>query len=125
MVAVKASGEAGTITSRNEVVLVGRLAAAPEQRALPSGALLTTWRLVVERPPGGRKPPEGVRAPTIDTVDCVAWVSAVQRSAGTWEPGDVLSVEGSLRRRFWRSPTGASSRYEVEVSRAKRLARPR
>lgn len=34
-----------------------------------------------------------------------------------------MSIEGALRRRFWRGPAGASSRYEVEVSKAKGLAR--
>jgi single-strand DNA-binding protein len=111
------------IEARNEVLLVGRLAAAPQDRELPSGDVLTTWRLVVDRPPSRRKPPEGVRVPTIDTLECVAWTSGVQRAATTWQPGDVLSVEGALRRRFWRAPTGASSRYEVEVRRARRVAR--
>jgi single-strand DNA-binding protein len=29
--------------------------------------------------------------------------------------GTEVEVRGSLRRRFWRSPTGPASRYEVEV----------
>ncbi|MCW2600621.1 MAG: Single-stranded DNA-binding protein [Frankiales bacterium] len=111
------------IATRNEVALVGRLAAPAEDRELPSGDVLTTWRLVVGRPPSKRPLPEGVRPTTIDTLECVAWTSGVQRSAAGWAAGDVLAVEGALRRRFWRAPTGASSRYEVEVTKAKRLAK--
>jgi single-strand DNA-binding protein len=90
------------IEARNEVVLVGRLSAAPAERELPSGDRLVSWRLVVDRPPTRRKLPEGSRPPTIDTVDCVVWTASLQKAAETWVAGDVLSVEGALRRRFWR-----------------------
>lgn len=115
---------AAECASRNEVLLVGRLAAPPEQRELPSGDPLVTWRLVVHRPPGGsrtRKAPEGTREVTVDALDCVAWMPALQRAAGRWQPGDVIAVEGALRRRFWRGGGGLGSRYEVEVARAKRV----
>lgn len=111
------------VEARNEVVLVGRVAAHAEQRELPSGDLLTSWRLVVERGVSRRPVPEGIRPPTVDTLECVAWTAQVQRSAASWQPGDVVQVEGSLRRRFWRAPTGSSSRYEIEVVKAKRIAK--
>ena len=114
-----AAAEVGS--TRNEVTLVGRVAAAPEQRELPSGDVLTTFRVVVDRPP--RVLPEGVRPVSVDTLDCVAWTPALRRAVGAWQPGDVVQVEGALRRRFWRSGAGAVSRTEVEVTRAKRLAR--
>ena len=112
------------VESRNEVVLVGRLAEPAQERELPSGDVLTTWRLVVDRPPSTRPLPEGVRPTTVDALDCVAWTSGVRRTAAAWRSGDVVSIEGSLRRRFWRGPTGGgSSRYEIEVVKAKRVAR--
>jgi single-strand DNA-binding protein len=110
--------------ARNEAFVTGRLAAAPQERALPSGDALTTWRLVVERAPTRRKPPEGIRETTLDTLDCVAWAAGVRRAGGRWEPGDVIAIEGAVRRRFWRAPTGGvASRYEIEVLKAKRVAR--
>ena len=105
----------------NEVLLVGRLAAAAQERELPSGDLLTTWRLVVDRPP--RTLPEGVRQPSIDTFDCATWSAGVRKQVAAYSPGDVLRVEGALRRRFWRAGTSAASRYEVEVTRVKRVAK--
>lgn len=111
------------VTSRNEVLLVGRLSASPQERQLPSGDTFTSWRLVVDRPPGRRRPPGGVRPVTVDAVDCVGWSAALRKAAAGWGPGDVVEVAGSLRRRFWRAPTGAASRYEVEVARARRVSR--
>jgi single-strand DNA-binding protein len=102
---------------RNEVLLRGRLAARVEQRVLPSGDLLALFRLVVERPQRPRKADD--RTPSVDTFDCVAWRARVRRSAGGWQPGDVVEVTGSLRRRFWRSPAGPASRCEVEVASAR------
>ncbi len=106
--------------TRNEVLLVGRLAAEPVELQLPSGDLLSTFRLIVERPPARRTTP---RAQTVDTIDCVVWTAGLRRTAGGWCSGDTLELQGSLRRRFFKTPRGASSRYEVEVSRAKRVAR--
>ena len=110
----------GTET-QNEVVLVGRVSAPPEERELPSGDVLVTFRLVVDRP--ARPLPEGVRPVSVDTLDCVAWTPALRRSLSAWETGDVVRVEGALRRRFWRAGAAAASRCEVEVAKAKRLQR--
>ena len=108
--------------ARNEVVLVGRVPAPPEERELPSGDRLVTWRLVVERGPG-RPPPPGVRAATVDTLDCVAWTAPLRRAAAALLPDDVVEVRGALRRRFWRAGAGAASRCEVEATSVRRLSR--
>jgi single-strand DNA-binding protein len=101
----------------NDVRLTGRLPAAPEERELPSGDPVWTFRLVVRRAEGSG------RVATVDTLDCAAYAAAAVRSVRSWQPGDVVSIEGTLRRRFWRTPTGPRSRYEVEVSRVRRLTK--
>jgi single-strand DNA-binding protein len=111
------------VSARNEVSLVGRVSAPPEERALPSGDLLLAWRGVVDRPPPRRTVPEGVRTPTTDTFDCVAFSSGVRRTAGALQAGDVVRVEGALRRRFWRAGAATNNRTEVEVAAVKRLTR--
>ncbi len=103
-------------SDHNEVCLSGRLPAEPIERELPSGDLMWTFRIVVRRP-------DDVGRATVDTVDCAVYVAGPARSVRSWRADDVVEVEGALRRRFWRSPTGARSRYEVEVTRARRLAR--
>ncbi|MFL6181101.1 MAG: single-stranded DNA-binding protein [Actinomycetes bacterium] len=101
----------------NEVRLRGRLADRPEVRELPSGDEVVTFRLVV-----GRRRSRGSQV-SVDTIDCTVWSASLQRRAATWEAGEVLVVEGALRRRFWRSPQGARSRYDVEVQKVTRVRR--
>lgn len=108
-------------TARNEVLLVGRLAATPEERELPSGDVLASFRLVVDRPPAARAP--ATRGASVDTLDCVVRGAGLRRAAQAWRSGDVLEVQGALRRRFFRTAAGTGSRYEVEVARGKRLSR--
>lgn len=108
---------------RNEVLLVGRVSAAPEERELPSGDLLSSWRLVVNRGPSRRPLPDGVRSPTIDTLACVAWTAKLRRVAAALEPGDVVEVTGALRQRYWRAGAALASRTEVEVLTLRRLSR--
>jgi single-strand DNA-binding protein len=103
----------------NEVVLRGRVSADPEERTMPSGDPVVTWRLVVARAPARRR--SRVR---VDTIDCTAWSSATRRAALRLHAGDQAQVSGALRRHFWRGPGGASSRVDVEVSSVRRL-RPR
>ena len=105
----------------NEVHLVGRLAADPVRRELPSGDVLVQFRVVVERGPEVRS--AGRRSPTVDTIDCSAWRKGVQRSVSGCLPGDLVEVDGALRRRFWRSPGGPASRSEVEALRVRRVRR--
>lgn len=119
----RAAEAGGSAQARNEVVLVGRVSGGAEERELPSGDLLVCWRVVVERPAPRRAVPAGVRAPTVDTLDCVAWTAAVRRTARGLADGDVVSVQGALRRRFWRAGGGATSRTEVEVEQLRRLRR--
>ncbi len=109
----------------NEVRLVGRLAADAEERALPSGDVVATFRVIVTRPAGsgaGSGRPEGRKA-GVDTIDCVAWRAGLRRTVNLWHEGDTVAVTGALRRRFWRGEAGASSRHEIEVSKATRVRR--
>ncbi|MFC7493938.1 MULTISPECIES: single-stranded DNA-binding protein [unclassified Nocardioides] len=100
----------------NEVRLVGRVSQAPEERVLPSGDVLWTFRVVVQRPKAqGRT--------TVDALDCAAWSSRARRSVASWAPDDVVEVTGAMRRRFFRTGAGAASRVEVEVTRGRVLRR--
>ena len=105
---------------RNEVHLVGRVAADPVVTELPSGDTVVSVRLVVERP----RPPAGRGArPGVDTVTCAAWTRGLRRAVQRWGDGDLVEVSGALRRRFWRAEGAPQSRYEVELDSARRLTR--
>jgi len=113
------------------VHLRGRVGAPPEERTLPSGDLIVTFRVVVARPPvrgsaagtAGAAAGEsrGARA-TVDTLDVVCWAAAPRRTAGRLDAGDVVEVEGALRRRFFGVAGGRASRYEVEAGRVRRVS---
>jgi single-strand DNA-binding protein len=107
----------------NEVVLVGRVAREPEEKELPSGDVLMSFSVIVDRPPSRRRVREGTRAVTTDTIDCVAWSAGARRTAGGFAPDDVVRVEGALQRRFWRGERGPTSKCEIDVASVKRLAR--
>ncbi|MBN9620345.1 MAG: single-stranded DNA-binding protein [Actinobacteria bacterium] len=96
----------------NQIYLRGRLAAPPLVRELPSGDVLAAFRLTVDREPASR-----VR---VDSIDCIAIRPRVRQRLSKATAGELLEVEGSLRRRFWRSPTGPASRYAVEVESLRR-----
>ena len=110
---------------RNEVVLAGRVAAAAEERELPSGDRIATLRLVVPRadPPRRRRDVgEGARRATVDTIDVVCWTAATRRTALRLQADDQVELEGALRRRFFGGPAGRQSRYEVEASALRRVS---
>lgn len=94
----------------NEVRLVGRISQQPEERELPSGDSVWTFRVVVPRPrvSGARQ--------TVDAIECVVWRGRVRRSVTTWSADDVVEVSGALRRRFYSSGGASISRVEIEVS---------
>jgi len=106
----------------NEVRLVGRVSQAPQERVLPSGDSVWTFRVVVPRatPAGragdrngtgsGRKPRQQV-----DALECAAWSARARRSASAWEADDVVEVVGALHRRFFRAAGAVASRVEVEM----------
>lgn len=98
----------------NTVTLVGRVSAAPEVRAMPSGDELVTFRVIVPRSPAGRAG-GGEERTRVDVVDVACWSARTRRSARRLEADRVVQVEGALRRRFFRSGGGAASRYEVEA----------
>lgn len=104
----------------NEVHLIGRVSAEPEQRELPSGDLLVQFRVVVPRPP--RRGAKDAERTQVDTIDVACWTARTRGSAARLAAGDTAEVAGSLRRRFFATGTGRASRYEVEAVRVRRLA---
>src|SRR3954466_14793682 len=92
------------VTTANEVRLVGRVSQAPEERVLPSGDAVWTFRVVVPRPPDRSRPRQAVAA-----LEWAAWSARARRSVGGWAADDVVEVVGALRRRFFRAGGAAAS----------------
>ena len=96
--------------------LCGILTEQGEERGLAGGVHVVRWTLRVARG-GGRT--------GSDLIDCVALDPALQGRALSWAPGSELSVDGALRRRFFRSGGRTATRVGVEVYLAAELAGPR
>ncbi len=103
----------------NEVRLVGRVSREPEERVLPSGDAMWTFRLVVARGAGART------RQSVDTLDCVVWGGRVRSSVSSWSVDDVVEVAGAVRRRFFSTAGGPASRVEIEVSSGRIIRRAR
>jgi single-strand DNA-binding protein len=98
----------------NEVIVCGRVSGSPDERELPSGDTVVALRLVVPR--SGPRVRVGGGGAKVDTIEVACWTKTLQRKAVRLKPGDLVTVRGALRRRFWRSPGGPASRYEVEAT---------
>lgn len=104
----------------NEVRLVGRVSADAAERRLPSGDLLATFRVVVPRP--RRRAGRTTRTTAVvDAIDVACFTSATRRRAATLRAGERIEVQGALRRRFFRTSSGAQSRYDVEARSVRRV----
>jgi single-strand DNA-binding protein len=101
----------------NAVQLRGRVSSAPVERELPSGAVITTFRMSMPR---ARTPMTVGSTQSVDWVDCSVWSARARRCVAGWLVGDRVVVSGALRRRFFRVGEGSSSRLEVEVLGARR-----
>ncbi len=98
----------------NVVSIIGRVTSEAEFRELPSGETLAKFRVVIPR----RSPQTKT---TVDTIDCVAFKSTIQRKAQALGVGQVVEISGALRRQFWKTGAGVASRVEVEVTNLKAL----
>ena len=94
----------------NQVLVVGRITAAPTVRELPSGDRLVSWRIGVARPEDPRRP--GHR---LDSLTLISFEDSMVDRVRKYRPGEVIRVTGALRRRIWRGPQGVRSILEVEV----------
>ena len=99
------------VSRANEVRLVGRISQPPDERVLPSGDTVWTFRVGVPREEGARRTRQSV-----DAIDCAVWSGRVRRTVPGWRVDDVVEVTGSLRRRFFRAAGSAASRVELEVT---------
>ena len=111
-----------TAEETNEVLLRGRLSGTPEERVLPSGDTVWTFRVVIGRPPDAG-PAASPRRSRVDTLECAVWSGRVKRSVPTWHDGDIVEVGGALRRRFFKSGGATVSRVEVDVARGRVIRR--
>lgn len=110
-------GHGRAMNPANEVNLAGRISAEPEQRQLPSGDVVVSFRVVVPR----TKAAQRRSRQRVDTVECSVWASRLRRHALALHPGDEVSVHGELRRTFRRGAGGVTSWVTVDVAELHRM----
>jgi single-strand DNA-binding protein len=97
--------------SLNDLLLRGRVSAEAVTKELPSGDKVVEFRLIVSRAER-----EGV-----DTLDIAAWNAKSRKTALSLKPDQWVEISGSIHRRFWQSPGGLASRWQVEAIEISRL----
>jgi single-stranded DNA-binding protein len=107
----KESDETEIDYSLNDLLLRGRVSAQATSKELPSGDKVVEFRLIITR-----SEREGV-----DTLDIAAWSAKSRRIALTLKGDEWIEVSGSIHRRFWQSPTGVASRWQIEADEILRL----
>jgi single-strand DNA-binding protein len=108
------------MTTANEVHLTGRISATPQQRQLPSGDVVMSFRLVVPRTRAAQRRTRQ----RVDTVECSVWTSRLRRAVASLSAGDRVSVSGELRRTFRRQGAGVTSWVTVDVAQVQRVTDP-
>lgn len=97
--------------SLNDVLLRGRVSAEGIEKELPSGDKVCEFRIVITR-----SEREGV-----DAIDVAAWTAGLRKRSLSLKRDEWVEVTGSIRRRFWQSPNGLASRWQVEANDITRL----
>jgi single-strand DNA-binding protein len=97
--------------SLNDVLLRGRVSAPATMKELPSGDKVVEFRLIV-----ARSEREGV-----DTLDIGAWSASSRKMALALKSDEWVEISGSVHRRFWQSPGGLASRWQIEAASISRI----
>lgn len=98
----------------NNVVLMGRLTAAPELKATPNGVSVTVFGLAVERNYKGQN-----GAKQTDFFNCVAWRNTAEFISRYFSKGDMIAVIGEIQtRKYTDSGGNARTAFEVIIDQA-------
>lgn len=92
----------------NKVILVGRLAKAPELRTTQSGVSVCSFTVACDR----RYQKEGERQ--ADFINCIAWRNTADFISNYFTKGTRIALDGSIQTRSWDAEDG-TKRYVTEV----------
>lgn len=108
----------------NRVLLTGTVASGPKVSMRDDGSVgLITFGISVVTRFRKRNLPSGYAERT-DVLDCIAYGRLVEAMADTLMAGDMVAVEGTLRKSTWDSDSGHHERMEVFVYTLDHMAPP-
>ena len=93
----------------NQIVLVGRIARAPETRTTDSGRKVATLTLAVPR---NYKNSNGEY--DTDFLDCTLWSSVAESTSEYCDTGDMIGIKGRVQTRIVEGPDG-TKRKKTEI----------
>ena len=97
--------------SLNDLLLRGRVSAPATVKELPSGDKVVEFRLIISR----------IDRDGVYTLDIAAWSGKTRKTALSLKSEEWVEVSGSIHRRFWQSPAGLASRWQIEAAEISRL----
>lgn len=89
----------------NQIVLVGRIARAPEVRTTESGKKVSNLTLAVPR-----QYKNAVGEYDTDFFDCTLWSTVAESASEYCQTGDMIGVKGRLQTRIIDTPEGTKKR---------------
>jgi len=88
------------MASKNQINLIGRVVADPEQRFTQQGKAVTTFKLAVDRKGGDRDNKK------TDFFTCIAWEKLAEICGQYLSKGKLISVTGSMEQRDYTKDDG-------------------
>lgn len=98
----------------NKVILCGRLTATPELKQTPSGIMVVTFTVAVNRRYVSRSDDNGQAQQQADFINVTAWRQLAEFASKYFHKGSSICVVGSIQTRSWTDQQG-NKRYATEV----------
>lgn len=93
----------------NKSFLAGRIANDLELKQTPSGIMVISFKIAIDRTPGS----DGNKI--TDFITIVAWRKTAEFVAKYFQKGDPIFVIGSIQVRSWDAPNNGGKRYATEI----------
>ena len=98
----------------NKVILCGRLTAAPELRQTPSGVMVTSFTVAINRRFSSRNEDGQGTQQQADFINVTAWRQSAEFVCKYFQKGSSICVVGSIQTRSWTDQQG-TRHYATEV----------
>ena len=98
----------------NKVILCGRLTAAPELRQTPSGVMVTSFTVAINRRFSSRSEDGQSTQQQADFINVTAWRQSAEFVCKYFQKGSSICVVGSIQTRSWTDQQG-NKRYATDV----------
>ncbi len=98
----------------NKVILGGRLTATPELRQTPTGVMVTSFTIAVNRRFASRSEDGQNGQPQADFIRVTAWRQQAEFVCRYFQKGSSICVVGSIQTRTWNDQQG-NKQYSTDV----------